>query len=75
MATTAFRERERALLRDIGTLADRARDLRRSDAASHEPQIRALTADLQAKWAEIRALRAAPSDGDGSLRSYRGSYN
>lgn len=74
MVTTAFRQRESDLLRDIGALADRLRDLRRTDAVRHDAQIKALTGDLQLKWGEIRALRAAPTEGDASLRNYRGSY-
>jgi hypothetical protein len=55
------RERERRLLKEAGALADRARELRRTDAMRHHAEIKLVTGDLQAKWREIRELRATPA--------------
>jgi hypothetical protein len=69
------RDDERRLLTEIGALADRARDLRRTDAVGNHAEIKLLTGDLQAKWKEIRELRAAPTTGDVAWRSRRGSHD
>ena len=60
---------------EIGALADRARDLRQADAARNHAEIKLLTGDLQAKWKEIRELRAAPASGDVPWRRRRGSHD
>ena len=57
-------ERERGLLGEIGWLADRVRDLRRTNARGNKAQIKDLTGDLHAMWEEVRALRAPPVTGD-----------
>ena len=63
MITASSFQHERRLLREIGALATRARDLRRTDAVRHDAEIKLLTGDLQAKWSEIRALRAGLMNG------------
>jgi hypothetical protein len=70
----ASRDHERRLLSEIGTVASRARDLRRTDAVGNHAEIHLLTADLQVKWKEIRALRAEPVSGDVLWRSRGGSH-
>lgn len=67
-------DRERGLLGEIGGLADRVRDLRRTNARGNKAQIKVLTVDLRAKWNEMRALRAPPVSGDVSRR-YHGHYD
>ncbi len=67
-------DRERGLLGEIGGLADRVRDLRRTDARSNKAQIKDLTGDLRVKWDEMRALRAPVVSGDVSRR-YHGHYD
>ena len=69
----ADRDSEKRLLTEVGALANRARDLRRTDAVRHHAEIKLLTADLQAKWKEIRELRAVPVNRDVAWTNRRGS--
>ncbi len=55
-------------------MADRVRDLRRTDAARNETQIKALTVSQRAKWDDLRALRAGPANGDAGSRGRGGLY-
>lgn len=55
-------ERESGLLREIGSLSDRLRELRRTGAAKNAPQIRALEGQSRDKWIELRTLRATPAN-------------
>ena len=62
--------RERGLLREIGGISDRVRELRRQGAASHGVQIKALEVESRSKWEELRMLRAGPmNDGPPVERS------
>lgn len=56
--------RETRLLREIGRIADKVRDLRQSDAVRNQDQIKSLSADLRGKWEELRASRAVPPAND-----------
>jgi len=58
--TTTTTDRETRLLREIGGLSDRVRDLRARSAAEHGAQIKALEHEARTKWAELRSLRATP---------------
>jgi hypothetical protein len=62
------------MLREIGAIADRTRELRRDPVANHD-QIKTLTRDLERKWQELRVLRAGPQDASTSARSSRGSHS
>jgi len=73
MPTTAG-VRESDLLTEVAALANRARDLRRIDAVRNHAEIRLVTGDLQAKWVEIRALRAPPVSEGLAWRSRGGSH-
>ena len=53
--------RETQLLREITGLSDRVRDLRARSAMANGTKIKALEQESRAKWAELRALRAAPA--------------
>lgn len=50
-----------ALLREIGALADRVRELRASHTPGSSDQIKALEAETRARWDRLRALRADPT--------------
>ena len=64
---------EAALLREIGVLSDRVRELRRSDR--HDPvQIKALEGQSRSKWEELRLLRAGPVTVDLASPRRRGLY-
>jgi hypothetical protein len=63
----------RALLNEIGALADEIRELRRLDARDGRAQIAALTATMRLKWQEMRALRAPAAIADIALDG-RGHY-
>ena len=74
MTSTTSGVSESDLLTEVGALANRARDLRRIDAVRNHAEIKLVTGDLQAKWVEIRALRA-PTVGEGmAWRSRGGSH-
>jgi hypothetical protein len=63
-------EQEGRLLREIGGISDRVRELRRQGAASHGVQIKALEGESRAKWEELRMQRAGPmNDGPPIPRS------
>lgn len=52
---------ERRLIDDIGGIADRVRELRRTGGTSYDGgQIKALEVQSRAKWEELRSLRAGP---------------
>jgi hypothetical protein len=74
LAETSAHDRERTLLREITGLADHVRDMRLTAAALNDAQITLLTGDLQAKWDEVRALRAPPVSGELPLRGHGGLY-
>lgn len=64
---------EAALLREIGLLSDRVRELRRSD--HNDPaQIKALEGQSRSKWEELRLLRAGPVTIDAASPRRRGLY-
>ncbi|HEX5480459.1 MAG TPA: hypothetical protein VFY79_12145 [Dehalococcoidia bacterium] len=50
-----------ALLREIGALADRVRELRASHRSGRSEQIKALEAESRAQWERLRSLRADPT--------------
>ncbi len=49
------------LLREITGLSDRVRELRARSAMANTTKIKALEQESREKWAELRALRAAPA--------------
>ncbi len=51
---------ERALLREIGEISNRVRELRRGDGRHDPVQIKALEGESRSKWEELRLLRAGP---------------
>jgi hypothetical protein len=67
-------DRQRRLLREIGGLSDRVRELRSTGAGRNSTQIKALEVQSRAKWQELRMLRAAPASVDPSMRSPGGRY-
>jgi hypothetical protein len=75
MSTAERRAHESSLLREIGAIADRTRELRGADAVVNHDQVKALTRDLERKWQELRAFRAGPHDPDLAARGARGSYS
>jgi hypothetical protein len=75
MPTAERRDHESSLLREIGAIADRTRELRRADAVLNHDQVKALTRDLECKWQELRILRAGPPDPALAARGARGSYS
>lgn len=64
--TASLRADETRILAEIGTLASRMNELRRTDAIANHAEILRLTSVLQARWTEIRKLRAEPPTGDTS---------
>lgn len=73
MIPADIRDSERRLLSEIGAIADRTRELRRSDAVRHQAEIKLLAGDLHEKWQAIRKLRAPAVAGDVTWTSRRGS--
>jgi hypothetical protein len=67
-------EREVGLLREIGALSDRVRELRRTDGRFDGTQIKALEGQSRVKWEELRLLRAGPAVLDQSSPRRRGLY-
>jgi hypothetical protein len=67
------REFESKLLRDIGRLADKLRELRRTNAVANEAQIKTITADMRSKWDELRSSRAGTRSGPGAAPAERRS--
>ena len=67
-------DRERSLTREIGRLADHVRDLRRDDARGNRQEISVVTADLRAKWDEMRMLRGAVAPEDQASFRRGGRY-
>lgn len=65
---------EAKLLADINKLADRVRELRRTNALRNDAQIKALTAQLRSKWDEMRALRAPAAVRDTTSHGRGGQY-
>ena len=68
MRNTATSDGEHRLLKEIGKLAERLRELRSTGAMRNEAQIKALTAQLRQKWEEMRAMRAPGPVGDMTSR-------
>ena len=66
--------REAQILREIGGLFDRVRELRGSDGRLDGTQIKALEGESRAKWQELRLLRAGPVIADLSSPRRRGLY-
>ena len=66
--------REAQILREIGGLFDRVRELRRSDGRHDGAQIKALEGQSRVKWEELRLLRAGPAVADLSSPRRRGLY-
>jgi hypothetical protein len=67
-------EREVALLREIGAISDRVREMRRPDGHLDGAQIKALEAQSRAKWEELRLLRAGPVTAELTSPRRRGLY-
>ncbi len=67
-------KRERRLLREIGALSDRVRELRRTDGRFDGTQIKALEGQSRVKWEELRLLRAGPTMTDSTSPRRRGLY-
>ena len=62
---------ERALLREIGEISNRVRELRRGDGRHDPAQIKALEGESRSKWEELRLLRAGPVTIDMDMGSPR----
>ncbi len=62
---------ENALLREIGELSNRVRELRRGDGRHDPAQIKALEGQSRSKWEELRLLRAGPVTIDMDMGSPR----
>jgi len=71
---TATHEREAEILREIGMLFDRVRELRRSDGRYDGAQIKALEGQSRLKWEELRLVRAGPVIAELSSPRRRGLY-
>lgn len=71
---TGAREREIKILREIGALSDRVREMRRPEGRHDGTQIKALEAQSRAKWEELRLLRAGPVTSDLTSPRRRGLY-
>lgn len=65
---------ERGLLSEIGVMANRVRALRR-DTVKNSAEIKILTVDMQAKWVELRVLRAPPPSDDAFMNRRQGHYD
>ena len=72
--TSGTDPRERALLREIGALSDRVRELRRPDSGADGAQIKALEVESRSKWEELRQIRAGSVVVDESAPRRRGMY-
>lgn len=68
------REREIGLLREIGAISDRVRELRKPEGRLDGTQIKALEAQSRAKWEELRLLRAGPVTSELTSPRRRGLY-
>ena len=65
---------EAALLREIGALSDRVRELRRANDRHDPAQIKALEGQSRSKWEELRLLRAGPVSIETASPRRRGLY-
>jgi hypothetical protein len=66
--------RETEILREIGVLFERVRELRQPAGRLDGAQIKALEGQSRAKWEELRLLRAGPVIEDHSSPRRRGLY-
>ena len=66
--------REAELLKEIGVLTDRVREMRRPESPMDGLQIKALEGESRSKWEELRLLRAGPVELDNSSPRRRGMY-
>ena len=66
--------REHGLLSEIGVMANRVRVLRR-DTVKNSAEIKTLTGELQAKWVQLRELRAPLPSEDAFLNRRQGHYD
>lgn len=66
--------RETEILREIGELFERVRELRRPAGRLDSAQIKAIEAQSRVKWEELRLLRAGPVVDDHSSPRRRGLY-
>ncbi len=55
------KELERRVLREIGAVSDRIRELRNRAAAENRTQIAALELRSRQMWQQLRALRVGPA--------------
>lgn len=67
-------EREVGLLREIGAISDRVREMRRPGGHHDGTQIKALEAQSRSKWEELRLLRAGPVTAEITSPRRRGLY-
>lgn len=72
--TVAVDPRETEILREIGALSDRVRELRRPEGRLDGSQIKALEGQSRSKWEELRLLRAGPVVMDTSSPRRRGLF-
>ncbi len=70
----AVNPRETEILREIGVLTERVRELRRPEGRLDGSQIKALEGQSRSKWEELRLLRAGPVVIDSSSPRRRGLY-